>query len=98
MADTWSYENVRDDIVAVGTASILVSAAQKRSEVVITNTSPAAEKVTLSFGKPAVATAGVVLLPYAVWFASNTSGFNVYQGDIYAVSDGAAGQISVFMR
>lgn len=91
-------ENTRDDILAVGVGAVLISPAHPRNELVITNSSPAAEQITLSFGKPAVVDAGVLLLPYAVYFASNTSGFNVYQGDIYGISDGAAGQISIFER
>lgn len=92
-------ENVRDQVVAIdNTAPNLFSTAHRRQEIVITNTSPAAQKITLSFGIPAITGSGVVLLPYAVYFASNTAGFNVYQGDIFAISDAAGGKISVFER
>lgn len=91
-------ENVRNDLLAIGTSNVLVSPARKRSEIVITNTSTAAQNITISFGIPAVSTYGVYLLPYAVYFASNAQGFNVWEGEIYAISDGAAGQISIFER
>jgi len=94
----YDVENVRDQILGVGTTAVLISPAHPRKELVITNTSPAAEKITLSMGRIAEANAGVVLLPYAVYFANNAAGFNVYQGDIYGISDGAAGQISIFER
>jgi hypothetical protein len=92
------YFDARNDLVAVGTDNVQLSPARNRSEIVITNTSAAAQKITISFGSPATSGAGVVLTPYSVYFASNTSGFNVYQGDIFVISDGAAGQLSVFER
>ena len=94
----YQYENIRDDAVSVGTTSTLLTRAHPRNEIVITNTSTAAQAITLSFGKPAVATFGVLLQPYSVYFASNTQGFNVYQGDIYAVASAALGQVSIFER
>jgi len=91
-------ENVRNQIIAVGTDSVLLSTAHKRNEITITNTSAAAQVVTISFGNEAAAGAGVVLQPNSVYFASNTVGFNVYQGDIYIIANGAAGQVSIFER
>jgi len=92
-------ENVRDQIVAVeDSAASLFSTAHRRQEIVITNTSSGAQVITLSFGIPAVAGAGVVLQPNSVYFASNTQGFNVYQGDIFAISNAAGAQISIFER
>jgi len=91
-------ENIRNDLVAVGTDSILLSVAHPRNEIVITNTSSAAQNITLSFGKEAVSTVGVFLLPYSVYFATNAQGFNVFQGEIYAISDAVSGQVSIFER
>lgn len=92
------YFDARNDLIAVGTSSIQLSPARVRNEIVLTNTSTTGQTLTISFGTQATANVGVVLKPFSVYFASNTSGFNVYQGDIYVVSDGAAGQISVFER
>jgi hypothetical protein len=92
------YFDARNDLIAVGTSSIQLCPARARSEIVITNTSAAAQTLTLSFGSQAVNNVGIPLKPFSVYYASNTTGFNVYQGDIYIVSDGAAGQVSIFER
>lgn len=91
-------ENVRNQIVAVGTDAVLLSPAHGRNEIVITNTSGAAQIITVSFGDIAIAGAGVVLQPNSVYFASNTQGFNVYQGDIFIIASAVSGQVSIFER
>jgi len=91
-------ENLRNDTLAVGTSSVLVSPQRKRKEIVITNTSTAAQNITLTFGKTAVAGKGVFLLPYSVWYSSQTEGFNVTNDEIYAISSAVAGQLSIFER
>ena len=92
------YYDARNDLIAVGTSSLQLCPARNRSEIVITNTSAAAQTLTLSFGSQAVANVGIPLKPFSVYYASNTSGFNVYQGEIFIISDGAAGQVSIFER
>jgi len=91
-------ENVRNESLAVGTSSVLLSPARRRSEIVITNTSTAAQNITLSFGVPAVAGVGVFLLPYSVYFATNAQGFNVWEGEIFAIGSAINGSVSVFER
>ena len=91
-------ENVRNNIAAVGTDAVLLSPAHGRNEIVITNTSSAAQVITVSFGDVAIAGAGVVLQPNSVYFSSNSAGFNVFQGDIFVIANGASGQVSVFER
>ena len=91
-------ENIRNNVVAVGTSTVLLSTAHERNELVITNTSSAAQIITLSFGVEAAALAGVVLQPYSVYYASDTQGFSVYNGDIFAISSAVSGQISIFER
>jgi len=93
-----TYEDARNSLLDIGTSSVLISPARVRNEMVITNTSAAAQNITLSFGSPAVSKVGVYLAPYSAWFASNTSGFNVWNGDIFAISDAASGLLSVFER
>ena len=88
-------ENVRDDTLAVSTAAVLVSPARYRNELVITNTSTAAQNITLSFGKPAVSGAGIFLTPYSVYYSPPTG---VYSGEIFAIGDAINGQISIFER
>jgi hypothetical protein len=91
-------ENVRNSLVAVSTTSVLLSTAKRRSEIVITNTSTAAQNITLSFGTEAVATYGVLLAPFTSYFASNTQGFNVWEGEIFSIASAINGQVSIFER
>lgn len=92
------YYDARNSLEAVGTSSVMIAPARVRNEIVLTNTSTGGETITLSFGSPATANLGVVLKPFSVYYASNTTGFNVYQGEIFAICDGAGGQLSVFER
>jgi len=91
-------ENVRNQIVLVDTANVLLSPAHYRNEIVITNTSSGAQVITISFGDIAIAGEGVVLQPNSVYFGSNTAGFNVFQGDIFIIGNGSGGQVSIFER
>ena len=91
-------ENVRNQIIAIGTDPVLVSTAHRRNEIVITNSSSATQVITISFGDVATALEGVVLQPWSVYYASNTQGFNVFQGDIFVIGSAVSGQISIFER
>jgi len=91
-------ENVRNENKAIGTTPLLVSPARPRRELVITNTSSAAQAITLGFGSVPSNKVGVYLLPYSSYYASATDGFIVWEGEIWAISDAAAGAISIFER
>lgn len=91
-------ENSRNQSLAIDTASVLIAPARKRVELIITNTSAAAQNITLSLGVPAVAGQGIFLLPYSVYYASNTQGFNVWEGEIFAIGSAITGQVSIFER
>jgi hypothetical protein len=92
------YYDARNDLVAVGTSSVQICPSRVRNEIVITNTSAAAQTITISFGSQAVANVGIPLKPFSVYYASNTTGFNVYQGEIFVISDAVSGQVSIFER
>jgi hypothetical protein len=91
-------EIIRNSVVSVGSASVLVSEEKNRIELIITNTSSAGQFVTISFGQDAVAAYGVYLSPYSTYYSSKSDGFSVYKGSIYAYSSAAAGQLSVYER
>lgn len=91
-------ENVRNEAVAVGTTAVLISPAHKRREIIISNSSSGAHKITLAVGNVAVAGAGILLPPFSTWYGSANSEFKVTDLAIYAISDLAAGQLSVFER
>ena len=91
-------ENVRNQAVAVGTSPVLLSTSRMRQELVITNTSSAAQTITLAFGTQAAATVGIFLNPYSSYYASASEGFRVYAGEIWAIGSAVAGQVSIFER
>jgi len=92
------YEDARNISASVGTSSTQISPNKARSEIVITNTSTGGQNITLSFGSPATAGAGILLTPYSTYFASNTTGFSVWTGEIYAISSAASGTLGIFER
>ena len=87
----------RNDLLAIGTTFVLISPAKARQEFILTNTSTGAEKITISFAADAKSLYGVVLLPYSV-YSSPVMAQSVFQGDIYAICDGAGGQLSIMER
>jgi hypothetical protein len=91
-------ENSRNEAVTVGAASVLVEVAKFRREIILTNTSTAAQNITISFGTPAQAGRGVVLTPYAVYYANPNQDFSVWSGEIFAIASAAGGTLSVFSR
>jgi len=94
-----TVQNVRNALVAVGTADVLVSPSHERSEIVISNTSTAAQNITLRIGAgTAVAYYGIFLLPYSVWFSSDSQGFKTTNSEIHAIGSAVSGQLSVFER
>jgi len=96
-----AFENERNDLVAVGTSPVLVSVADRRLDVVLTNNSPGAEKIKIVLGRqPAsYATAGgVPLLVNSVFFASKAEGYEPTNSEIWAISDSATGVLAVYIR
>lgn len=91
-------ENVRNQAIAIGTTPVLLSPAKFRQEIVITNTSSAAQTITLAFGTVAAAQVGVFLQPYSSYYASASEGFRVYAGEIWGIGSALAGQVSIFER
>jgi len=68
---------------------------QKRLSLIITNTSIAAQKITIAVDKEATNGAGIVLYPGGSW--SEPSGLNVPpQKKISAISNLAGGTLSVY--
>ena len=90
----------RNSVIAIGITPVLVSRAPvsgKRKNITITNTSAAAQVITISKGIGlAVAGAGIVLQPTGSYSdATVNENSKCYQGTISVISDVAAGQISV---
>ena len=92
------YENITQKSVVVTTASQQLSPAGARLELIITNTSTAGQNLTLRFGGPAVAGAGIFLVPYSTYYVDASSGFTPTQQEIYVISSAAAGSVSLFER
>jgi len=93
----------RNQTLAVGTASVVVSEQKdnnnsERSSIILINTSTAGQVITLSIDQEAVAGAGIVLSVGGVWQDSKDGGYKPTQKQIYAISSGAAGQLSIQER
>lgn len=91
-------EDIRNDLITVGTTPVLVCEERNRLEINLSNVSAAAQQITLSFGQEAVFGYGVVLLPYAVYWATVTMGFKPTRGKIWAVASAAGAQLSIMER
>lgn len=102
----YAFENTRNDTIAVGTSSVIVSRSrtqedgQFRKEMIIRNTSDDATKIiTVNFGEQqATNNAGVVLRQNELINLNSELGNKCYQGIITAICAVAAGQLSVFER
>lgn len=95
-------EPTRDEIVAVGTTSIVVATArqfaqQKRKTITIRNNSSSSTSIiTLVRGlKTATANAGIVLRQYESITDSSESGYDAYQGEWSAICADANGSLSI---
>ena len=98
MAETPS-ELVQNAIVAVGVTSVQVIRAQARVALYLKNTSTAGQNITVVFGNnSAVLSQGQVMAVGDVISDSNDAGYECWQGQINAIADAAAGQLSVFER
>lgn len=91
-----AYMDARNQSVAVADTSVLICPSRARSEITITNTGTT--NITLSFGTPAVAGAGVFLVPNSVYFANNNQGFLTWNGEIFAIGSAAGGTLAIFER
>ena len=89
---------VNQAVTAITTTSQLLSLGKARDELIITNTSTTGQLLTLSFGKPAVSLAGIVLAPYGVYYINRAEGFKPTSSDIYVISNAAAGALAIFER
>lgn len=94
------WESVRDESVAVGTSDLeIIPSNQARQEIILVNTSPAGQVITLVRGsKKAVAGGGMVLYPGGTYSASNSAGFRVYMGPWHGIASAAGGTLGVSVR
>lgn len=94
------FEPVRNDTVAVGTASVSVCEVNKKRIVVyLRNTSTGTQVITVNFGdKNAVANQGVVLEVGDYVADSQSENYNCYKGKVFAVASAASAQLSVMER
>ena len=97
-------EPVRNETVAVGVASIIVSEPRKKEQnpritILVRNTSAGGQVITVNLGMSvAVAQQGIVLKPNESYTDTTSEGYQSYQGGISAISDLAAGVLSIMER
>lgn len=90
---------VRNEVVAVSTSSVVICRAARRQAIAIRNSSTGAQVITLHLGFGlAIANQGIVLRPGESFVDSNVEGYEVFQGEITAISDAVNGQVSIFER
>ena len=102
----YAYENTRNDAVAVGTSSVIVSksrtqeANQDRKTILLRNISTnVLDIITINFGsQQATSGTGIVLKVGESTFDTTDTGYRSYQGTITAVCDTANGNLAVFER
>jgi hypothetical protein len=101
---TQAQDPSRNDIVAVGVTSTIVSEARNeinpRKVFIIRNNSAAdADIVTLTLGfKTAVADAGIIIKKGESYGENSQAGFEAWNGTITAICATANGSLSVFER
>lgn len=93
--------NYRNELVAVGTSTVLVAPNrstqnQKRTSIIITNTSTALQVITLAIDDEAKALAGIVLNAGGSWEQTSNGGYLPPQLKITAVSSAVNGQLSIY--
>lgn len=71
---------------------------QQRSAIIITNTSPAAQVITISIGQEAVSGQGIQLSVGGTYQDSKDGSYNPSNKAIYAISSAAGGTIAVHER
>jgi len=70
----------------------------ERTLIIINNTSTLGQKITIAWGKDAVAGSGLVLLPGALWYESMDSEFKPSNLRITAIADGAGATLTLHER
>ena len=96
-------ENIVNKTVAVGTTSVVISptiqAPSVRKLITITNTSTAAQLITISFGTTVAAPgAGIVIYPAGSWSESLDSKFTPSQEQITVIASAINGAVGVHER
>jgi len=94
-------ENIRDEVISVGTTVVKVSEDMYNSErnvIILTNTSTGGQIISLAWGKEAVAGSGIVLSPGGFHQESKDAGFKPSNKNITAISSGASGTLAVHER
>lgn len=69
---------------------------EQRTALIITNSSTAGQVITLSIDSQAVDNQGIILYPGGSWEQTANSGYLPPQKRISAISDAAAGQLSIY--
>ena len=98
------FTPVRNELVAVGTGSVLVGQAVTESNPKVVrqfrNTSDADNKIiTVHIGEgAAIALTGIVLKRWEAFTDSSGEGYQCWQGRITAICAVAGGQLSIFER
>jgi len=87
-----------DGKVSVGTSAVKVLSqvpeGQTRTEFSIQNTSTGSQKMNLRYGQPAILGEGTQIIVGAGVYASIDSASKPWQGEIWAIGDGASGEIA----
>jgi len=87
--------------IAVGTTVVELSAektTQRRTELIITNTSTLNQVVSLGLGTEAVAGVGIVLYPGSSYVSSIDARYTPTNTRITAIASAAAGAVALFER
>jgi len=95
-------ENIRNETLTIGASDTEVSKdifpPAMRKTLVLTNTSTAAQVITISFGDQAAAGAGIVLYPGGSWTETLDNRFIPSQARIRAIASAAGGALAVHER
>jgi hypothetical protein len=89
----------RNDLITVGTSSLVISDANPRSAIIIRNSSTGAQEITINLNySSAVLNYGIVLKSGESFSDSDSAGYKCYQGVITAISSAINGQVSIFEK
>lgn len=100
MGDKMAEELTRNELIDVSTSNVSLADPRFRQELIIRNSSTAAQEITLvlSNNQQAEVNKGIVLKAGESYYASNNTGFTVWSGRINAIASAINGQISIFER
>ncbi len=94
-------ENIRDTVETIGTSASVICLEQhnaQRSVLILTNTSPAAQIINLSFGGEAQVGKGVQLSVGGYYTEAIDAGFKPTNKQITAISSAAGGTLTIHER